>query len=106
MVKMLPVRSLVQKFRTGMVELILDQFELLGRPREQIGPLEQAGPREWAAQCVTHVGARLGLGLATRWVRGGLRVTWLGLWLWCLGTWMARLGLGPVQVLMARLGPW
>ena len=53
---MLPVRSSIRKFGAETLELILDRFGLLGRPleqiglREQVGLLNQAGPREWAAR--------------------------------------------------------
>ena len=56
-----------------MVEIVLGRLGLLGKPREQtglreqVGPQEQARPREWVARRVAHVGARLGLGLETRW---------------------------------------
>ena len=45
-VKIPLIQSFAKKFEAEMVELVLNQFGLFGRPPE------------WAAPCVTHVGAR------------------------------------------------
>ncbi|KAM1109411.1 hypothetical protein ACFX14_008995 [Malus domestica] len=74
-----------------MVELVLDWLELLGIPREWVGP------REWA---VVHVGLRLGLGSATRWAW----TTWAHVGL--IGTaWVVALVSWVLPRVAAMVGP-
>ncbi|KAM2875370.1 hypothetical protein COP2_018512 [Malus domestica] len=80
-VKIPLVQLSAQKFRAGTVELVLDQFGLLGTPWE------------WATPCAARVGVGSELGSDARWARARL---WLR---------SAHLGLRPLKLEMSRLGP-
>ncbi|KAM1954628.1 hypothetical protein ACFX16_024276 [Malus domestica] len=87
-----------------MVEIVLGRLGLLGKPwkqirlRKQTRPREQTGSQEWVA----------------RWEQVARREQAVP-WEWaarreqaaqCVMHANARLGFGPVQAWMARLGPW